>query len=161
MRRQLSSLFAGPDIPPGHQLAARATRIGAAALDALSLAAGLALVAMPLLFAPRETGSDAIDTLKFTLAFGIVGLIWLTGNGVLLFRHGQTLGKRLTRIKIVRRDGSHAGGRILLSRLLPLALFAAGPAIGAAAILVDALFMLRPSRRCLHDELAGTAVVEV
>jgi uncharacterized RDD family membrane protein YckC len=99
----------------------------------------------------------------------VVALVWvfvaLTGllivNIWLLDRHGQTLGKRLQEIAIVREGGSRASvGRIITLRMLPF--WGAGiiPTAGVIIELVNILFIFGRSRRCLHDMFADTIVVQ-
>lgn len=72
---------------------------------------------------------------------------------------GQTLGKRMLGIKVLRMDGSRVSlGRLLLLRnLVPVAI---NLACGLFSI-VDALFVFAADRRCLHDHIADTKVVKV
>lgn len=83
-------------------------------------------------------------------------------NCVLLYREGQTVAKRIFRIRIVRPDGSRASFlRILLLRnLLQWILQALPLGIGLVYWLVDSLYIVRDERRCLHDYMAGTIVVK-
>ena len=67
---------------------------------------------------------------------------------------------KLLGLRIVRSDGTRAGlPRMLLVRAglgIALALI---PLVGPFIALVDALLILRPSRQCLHDQIADTIVV--
>jgi uncharacterized RDD family membrane protein YckC len=87
-------------------------------------------------------------------------------NIVLLVRHGQTVGKRLIGIRIVRPDGSRAGfWRIFLLRSMLIAfvqriLQAVHPLLAVAFVLTDILMIFGENRRCLHDIVADTIVVE-
>ncbi|MBU8977016.1 MULTISPECIES: RDD family protein [unclassified Lysobacter] len=80
----------------------------------------------------------------------------------LLAREGQTIGKRVIGIRIVRTDGERAG----LLRLLGLRYFVPGlisgiPYLGAAFSLANILWIFGEERRCLHDHFADTMVVNV
>ncbi len=76
-----------------------------------------------------------------------------------IVRSGQTIGKRAMKIKIVRQDGSPVDfvyGVAL--RNWPIAIGAQLiPALG----LIDALIIFTEQRRCLHDMLASTDVIQV
>ncbi|HYO52053.1 RDD family protein [Archangium sp.] len=92
------------------------------------------------------------------------GLLLLTLGlmGVQLFlvaRNGQSIGKRMLGIKVIRTDGSPVSlGRILFLRnLIPGAI---GSLCGLFG-LVDALFIFKEDRCCLHDKMADTLVVKV
>ncbi len=78
---------------------------------------------------------------------------------VLVVRNGQSLGKRLMRIRVVRTDGRPAElwRLVLLRTLLPVT---ANKLLGYPAML-DVLFIFTRKRRCLHDLLADTKVVKV
>lgn len=89
----------------------------------------------------------------------------LVANIVLLVRHGQTIGKRLLGIRIVRTDGSRAGfWRIVLLRMMvpgfiQRLLQAGHPALAVMFALGNVLMIFREDRRCLHDHIADTIVV--
>ncbi|GGK65951.1 hypothetical protein Sme01_23700 [Sphaerisporangium melleum] len=74
---------------------------------------------------------------------------------------GQTVGKRLCRLKVVAADG----GRLTAGRAGVRALIYAGatavPYVGVMVGLVDALWIFAPRKRCLHDVLAGSIVIDI
>lgn len=88
----------------------------------------------------------------------------LTSLGVLgyqasLASYGQSIGKRMRHIRVVRTDGSRASlGRILVLRNFIPALI--GSFCGLFGI-IDALTIFGEERRCIHDLLADTKVVKV
>jgi uncharacterized RDD family membrane protein YckC len=91
----------------------------------------------------------------------LLGLVVL--QATLLTVRGQTVGKILTGLRVVRaRDGSPAGflHGFLLRGFLPRCLRHV-PLFGALFWLVDNCFIFRDDRRCLHDLIAGTKVVKV
>ncbi len=97
-------------------------------------------------------------------AFGLpIGLlIFLAIHGRLLASHGQTVGKHLLGIRIARPDGSKPDfWRIVGLRYLVIWVLSLIAVIGPIFGLVDALLIFRSSRRCLHDNIADTIVVEV
>ena len=91
----------------------------------------------------------------------VVGFIlFLLIHGYLIATRGQTVGKALLKIRIVRSDGSPASfGRIVGLRYLPTSVLASIPVIGTIYGLLDVLLIFRASRRCLHDNIADTIVV--
>ncbi len=96
----------------------------------------------------------------------ITGIIILAGlpiiiiNLILLYRNGQTIGKRFFSIKIVRVNGERAGFlRIIFARYLPMMLLSAIEVVGGFIALFDVLFIFQKSRRCLHDMIADTIVI--
>jgi len=92
-----------------------------------------------------------------------VSAILLALQLFLLWRDGQTIGKKAAEIRIVPHD---EGARlpafvqvVVLRTLLPGLLFLI-PTVGALLALIDLLFALREDERCLHDHLANTRVVQ-
>ena len=79
----------------------------------------------------------------------------------LLTRRGQSAGKLLTGLRIVRcADESTAGfvHAFLLRGTVPF-MIEQIPVLGLFFWIVDSCFIFRPDQRCLHDLLAGTKVV--
>lgn len=146
------------------ELADRGTRFAAAIVDGL-LYGGVAILMAILL--PLMVGKNVDANTRSTIA-GIVGLVFVAGfltliiiNCVLLHRHGQTIAKRLFRIKIVRSDGSRCGlARVIFLRALPVTLLGAIPLVGYIVSLLDPLLIFREDYRCLHDHIADTIVVK-
>jgi uncharacterized RDD family membrane protein YckC len=94
-------------------------------------------------------------------AVAIGGLVDLAINGVLLARHGQTVGKRICKIKIIKTTGevpslmdSYVKRRLVFSVLQQV------PIAGGIFSLVDSLMIFRDNHQCLHDQFAGTLVVK-
>lgn len=97
-----------------------------------------------------------------TVAVGAVFgfLTYTLVNGYLLSKYGQTVGKRLLNIKIVNMEGAQLPlTRILLLRVLPIQLLGFIPTFGNLLALIEVLFVFRQDRRCIHDLIAGTQVV--
>lgn len=98
-----------------------------------------------------------------SLLIAVLGMFSSLGIGVyqlyLVSSRGQTIGKRMRNIRVVRLDGSRVSlGRILLLRNLVPGLL--GSLCGLVS-LIDALMIFGEERRCLHDLLADTKVVKV
>ena len=139
------------------ELASRTTRLGAAIIDSI-------ILWMPFILAIflNQFNQILIITIIYLilLLIIIVNLIWL-------YQYGQTIGKRLLYIKIVRSDGSRASlRRIILLRFLPLSLLSwllGILEINTTNILIwlDPIFIFRKDRRCLHDLIADTIVIDL
>lgn len=138
-------------------LAERGTRLAAVLLDGLVF-----LVAyIPLIIYGVRSSQGSSATL-FAALGGFAALALVVCNFVLLYRDGQTIGKKLLGIKIVRSDGDRVGlARIIFMRWLPVGLLGAIPLLGPVISLTDALLIFRDSRLCLHDQIADTIVVKV
>jgi hypothetical protein len=170
--------------PPG-SLASRGTRLLAATYDDLILL-GLSL---PMVFqsvsrvaalaaAEIDKGADLgssdlqslLDTGTIvqamlwgpgTLITLVALLIWCVITAWLVARNGQSIGKRLVGIKIVRTDGSRASfARIFLLRNVVSGLPNLLPYFGLLyQLIIDPIFIFQESHRCLHDMIADTIVV--
>jgi uncharacterized RDD family membrane protein YckC len=128
-------------------LAERSDRLVASIVDVLIYV----IAAAPMLLLKGVSGS-IVSGLLF---IGI--LVW---NCILLANQGQTLGKKVKNIRIVRTDGSEAGFvRAALYRAVPVYLVSAVPFVGPLCGLVNVLFIFREDRRCVHDLVADTKVV--
>jgi uncharacterized RDD family membrane protein YckC len=141
---------------PTHDLGSRGARLGARLIDGV-IAAVVVMVPI-VLFAGVSTDE------RFPLASMGAALLALLGlavvNCVLLHRSGQTLGKKLVGVRIVRSDRSRCDlPRLIFVRILPVALVGAIPFIGSILVLVDALMIFGDDRRTVHDRMADTVVV--
>jgi uncharacterized RDD family membrane protein YckC len=140
-------------------LAERGTRLGAALIDGLlKLFIWLpALALIPLSANGREPSTPEFIAVGGAMLLVVIALIaW---NCVWLLRYGQTPGKRALGIRIVRRDGTPADlGRLIGLRFAPM--FFINLVFGALSWLVDVLLIFGEERRCLHDLMADTVVVQ-
>lgn len=83
-------------------------------------------------------------------------------HGFLLSRYGQTLGKRILGIAIVTMDNRVPPFfQLIAQRYLTQWLAGMVPLIGLFLRLVDILAIFRPDRRCIHDHLAKTKVIDL
>ncbi|HMC16661.1 MAG TPA: RDD family protein [Albitalea sp.] len=163
-----ANLYAPPaahveDIVPDadvNTLGGRGARLGAALIDSvIGAVAAWSLWALTPVATLVSTGAWSVwrglatQTIAGLLVFALI-------HGWLLARRGQTLGKLMLKLRIVRSNGERAS----LVRLLGLR-YAIGwaiatvPFIGALFVLIDCLLIFRESRQCLHDNIADTIVV--
>ena len=145
----------------GIELAGRGSRLGAFFLDGIVAFVMIWLPASVLLLATgRLDDSAEIDGTTFATAgllclIGFIAWVWITA--LLVARNGQTIGKRLVEIRVVRSDGSQASlGRIFWLRNVVNGLLGIIPLYG----LVDILFIFGQRRQCIHDLIADTIVVK-
>jgi len=165
------------------ELAGRGTRLIAHLIDNViyvlplllffGIAIGFGMMTELSQISPQNNGVSSEQALKaemlnaiggtLGLVLGLVYLIIIVGNLMLLYRNGQTIGKYLLAIKIVKVDGSRAGlARIIFLRAILFSFVSLIPFVGQIIYgLVDPLFIFQESRRCLHDLVAGTMVVKV
>jgi uncharacterized RDD family membrane protein YckC len=100
--------------------------------------------------------------------FGLAGLIafialivWIIVTIRFVHLHGQTIGKRILGIKVVRKNGSRASlGRIFWLRNIVNGLPGMIPFFGDLYLLADHLVIFGEARQCLHDKIADTIVVK-
>ena len=131
------------------QLAGRGTRLLTMILDSIIL---VAMVYLPLMIGTAVSRAIPFDLL---VVAGLVGWIWLTV--VFVSRNGQSIGKKITGIKVVRSDGSRASlGRIIVLRNVLNSLLGIIPLYG----FVDALLIFGESHQCVHDKIADTIVIK-
>lgn len=139
--------------------ATRGKRLGAALIDGLTYLFWL----VPLIggFAMKRDGIHSGTGGSLIALAVVIGAAVLVLNLVWLSQRGQTIGKRMLDIAIVRTDGSPVTlGRVILLRALPTMLLSAIPFVGRYVGLVDSLFIFGNERRCLHDFIADTIVVD-
>lgn len=142
-------------------LASRWRRLGGALIDGLISM----VIIVPIMLATgvlQAAFSGEGMTIGQQAAFFVVGwVVFLILNGYLLLNRGQTIGKVAVKTRIVDLSGNIPSfGKLLVLRYLILGLVAQIPIIGSLAGLVNALFIFGKERRCLHDHMAGTRVVE-
>lgn len=150
-------------------LAGRGVRLVAAILDGIIVTV---LTYVPFLMAG---GSEQIASAVLRIQNGeVVGLgdmyggtpgaaalvgtiIWAVITYILVKRNGQTIGKKLLAIKVVRTDGSPASvARIFWLRNVVNGILGLVPFYP----LVDHLFIFGQARQCLHDKIASTIVIK-
>ncbi len=162
-----SNLGASDDLGPRttrwtgmDDLASRWARLGAAIVDIivmLILYFPIAIVAGMIDFSDLEA-SQSISNQILSTVLSIA--IYLVINGYLLAQNGQTVGKLVLGIKMVRSNREKIGfGRIIGLRCLPVWIVTSIPLIGGLIGLVDALLVFREENNCLHDDIADTRVV--
>lgn len=144
--------------------ASRLKRLGAALLDGLINVVWAAPVFMGAMMANGvKTGTKSAGPMIALMVLGLILLlVMLVINLVLIHRHGQTIGKRTLDIAMVRSNGDHMGVlRYIFLRVLPVSLLGAIPLVGKFVSLVDPLLIFGAQRRCLHDLIADTIVIDV
>jgi uncharacterized RDD family membrane protein YckC len=156
------------DPAAGIVLAERGPRLGAALLDGFLF---VLMVYVPIMigagvsgFAQAMSGdqraaSPIVGTglaAGFAIAgIGLIAFIWL--NIRFMKANGQSIGKKACGIKVVRTDGARAS----LSRLIWLR-NGVNMVLGIIPLygFIDALFIFGQARRCIHDYLADTIVIQ-
>lgn len=92
----------------------------------------------------------------------LVGLVVYTAVSVYFVKkNGQSIGKKVLGIKVVRTDGSPVSlGRIICLRNMVTGVLNLIPFIGPPYGLINILMILGKRRRCAHDRIADTIVIK-
>jgi uncharacterized RDD family membrane protein YckC len=96
------------------------------------------------------------------LGIAVIAVLALIGVTIYLVqKNGQTVGKKIVGIKVVRSDFSRASlGRIFWLRNVVNAIPGVIPFVGNFYGIVDHLFIFNDRRQCVHDKIADTLVVK-
>jgi uncharacterized RDD family membrane protein YckC len=143
---------------PTEVLASRSSRLAALVIDYVCLIA-VSIPGLAGFLVMESTGTTSANmdfvSLAFVLGLGALGAT----QAFYIVRDGQTIGKKLMKIRIVNDMDSQVPTwpRLLLMRYglnmalrqIPFYYF------------VDAFFIFGEQQRCLHDFIAGTKVIEV
>ncbi|MFH8370312.1 RDD family protein [Streptomyces sp. NPDC018031] len=151
--------FGAPDplagMPP---LAGLGRRLLARIIDGLLIGIPVALV-MALILG----GYDPVDDTGASTVVTVVGaLAYFVYEGLMLTSSGQTVGKRLMKIRVAMlADGSVPAGQAGWMRAAVYSLPEVVPCCGFIFWLVNVLWCTwdRPYRQCIHDKVAATVVV--
>ncbi|NRB39794.1 MAG: RDD family protein [Pseudomonadales bacterium] len=148
------------EITDDRVLASRWSRLWASMLDALTITP----ITVPLMY--FTGGFDGISegvqpSLSYTLVIALIGaIVFLVIHGKIIIRDGQTWGKKALNIKIVTMSGEHPSIQTLAKRYGFYWGVPQIPTIGQFLSIINILFIFSKSKRCIHDHVAGTRVVE-
>jgi uncharacterized RDD family membrane protein YckC/RNA polymerase subunit RPABC4/transcription elongation factor Spt4 len=148
----------GPSVRPSEAvLATRSTRFFGALLDGLLTLAG-GIPGGILFFATFENDDEMTLVGLFLMFAGMIAVAVV--NWVMISQRGQSIAKRIMGMRIIIRDTGELPGflrGVLLRVWVPAVI---NQACNLFA-LVDALWIFGDERRCLHDLIAGTIVIDV
>lgn len=143
-------------IEKNHEFADRGTRLIAKIVDRLLLFIPVVVILIfPAAINPVKADEN-VDALAIVFMF-------IAAAGIIIFQayflaiQGQSIAKKWYKIRIVDVESKKTGGFLqnVLFRTVLNYLFAFLPGYG----LIDTLFIFRKDRRCVHDFLAGTVVL--
>lgn len=151
-----------PESTDEHPLASRWARLGAVLIDGII---GL-LITIPFFMMTgmwSEMASGAEPAYGMTLLGGLYGFVgYIIVHYYFLDRNGQTVGKKVLGIRIEDPQGRLIGAPAIIGkRYLPVTAASLIPLIGGLLVIIDALFIFRKDKRCIHDMIAGTRVVKL
>ena len=144
---------------PAADLAGRGARLGAYLMDWFLVGVIASVIGYTAGLMEGLMRQDTTAALWFAaIALVVYGVI----NGRLLATRGQTVGKKLVGVQIV-----NAATREIVPvwksfglRIVVIQAITSAPLVGAIFGLLNVLFIFGERRRCLHDLLAGTIVVD-
>ncbi len=147
------------NVPP---LASRWRRLFATLIDAILVPFVTIIIVM--LTNVMEDAEDYQDSFWMLHVLLLAIASYLLLNGYWLYKSGQTIGKKLLKIQIVSIGNLETPApfwRLICVRALffPLLFLAIAPPLTLIPLL-DQLFIFRRNRRCLHDLVSGTVVVQ-
>lgn len=140
----------------GMKLASRLERLWAALID------GALISPLMLSSTYYRQGYNLPRYIDYMLAAYFICIVVV--QAVMLSRSGQSIGKRLRNMKIVRlSDGKNGGFKTnVLKRYVILFVVSLIPIIGTTIFIIfDPIIIFGKYRRCLHDFIAGTHVVKI
>jgi len=174
-----SSQAADASLPYGHtatetlQLATLLQRFLGALIDSLFQFAlmipGIVLMIVGMVMAIEEeqtTGGPAQLPTVFIAGVGILVFSGVLVFGIQIFllaARSQTVGKYMMQTQIVDFETGQPADfvKAAVLRILVNSIIASIPCVGAIYSLVDIFFIFRDDRRCIHDLLAGTTVIDI
>jgi uncharacterized RDD family membrane protein YckC len=156
------------DVP--FEKSTRLSRLGAVLLDGLIFSLPLTPSYISGFSAMAHTNPRNFNYFRFWAAMASSGISFYVGAlivlallvimTVLVYRNGQTIGKKLVGIKVARTDGSRASlARIFWLRYLLNSVFMWVPFLGGIYFLIDSCMIFGEQRRCCHDYIADTIVI--
>ena len=143
----------------GRNLATPGSRLAAVLLDGL--------IQIPLVIA-LVVGISLTDGNQEAIGITLIvlsGILWLAlaiYQLVIISRDGQSIGKRMMKIRIVKYEDDSNPGFVhaVLLRAFVNGLIGGVPFVGPIYSLADPLFIFGDEHRCLHDLIASTKVVK-
>ena len=159
-----TSGFAIENSADGPPLATRSQRFSGAFIDGLLMLPIIAVVIYLTATSAVVAPGGAAPEVPFLITLMIVpiSIVWfLILHGYLLATKGQTIGKMAVGTQIV---DAQTGAIVpllplFLKRNISMQALAMIPFVGNVIALIDALMIFRASRKCLHDDIAGTKVI--
>ncbi len=149
-------------MPVQDNTANRMQRFLAAMIDGfLGMAVSLPLFSHYGIWELMQTGGEVPTKVSIIMtAYSL--LMFFAMHGLLLHRYGQTLGKRFLGLAIVMVDGQRPSfSHLILNRYLPQWIVGLVPMMGPLLSMIDILFIFRDDKRCVHDLIAGTKVIDL
>lgn len=144
-----------------YELANRWSRLWAALIDALTIVPVIfILMYFTGGFSDIQEGVEPSFIYDLTLLV-ISLIIFLAIHGKLMVSDGQTYGKKILKIKMVTMENQAVDMSNLSKRYGFYWFTYLVPVVGSIISLINVLFIFTESKRCLHDHVGETKVVNV
>ena len=141
-------------------LASRWKRLGGALIDAIISMAILFPVMIVTGIWEKSLRGEGLSLSQQAVYFAVGLAVFLALNGYLLYTKGQTIGKTVVKTRIVDLNGNLPPfGKLITLRYLVLWVITAIPIVGGVFGVVNVLVIFGSERRCVHDYIAGTRVI--
>jgi uncharacterized RDD family membrane protein YckC len=143
-----------------YELATRWTRLVAFIIDfSIIVLVSVALLYFFQLLEPMQTAKVNEPILHGIVIFIASFSAFVIVNQKLLLEQGQTVGKKIMKIKILNDNNEVPNKTDFIKRYLFMFAVNQAPGIIADIGLINYLFIFRKDRKCVHDMLAKTKVV--
>jgi uncharacterized RDD family membrane protein YckC len=142
----------------GQVLASRGSRLAASLIDGMIACALMIPIFVSAAMADAGGSNSAPMGGALVFGSGILLMAFVVYQISMLVREGQTIGKKAMKIRIVDYNSGEVPG---WGKLLGLR-YGVNSALGNIPLysLIDILLIFGEERRCIHDYLAGTKVVD-
>jgi len=163
-----------PTPPAVDNSATRAKRLGAFLIDWVILAGFMGMLFEYLDLAPTQSMDmnaaiiemaqkmSALPSADYWTLFFFPYVMFFLLHGYLLFNFGQTIGKRVMGIAIVTLDNRKPPfANLILQRYLTQWVLGMIPNFGIIIRALDVSAIFRDDKRCVHDLIAGTKVIDL
>lgn len=145
-----------------HSLASRWARLFGSLIDGVISI----IIIFPIMFYSgywEKAMSGAVQVSHTILIAALAFVLFFIIHGYLLAKNGQSIGKKLvgTKIVSVNTDNILPLSKVVFLRYLPIAVVSNIPIVGGLFVLLDSLLVFRKNKRCVHDLIAGTKVINV
>jgi len=162
-----SEQLSSADSQNKNELASRWLRLGSSLLDSLFLG----IITLPIMYftgyfeyqmqmaVNPENGMSQNLLNNVIVSLGSL-VVFFVINGATLFGSGQTLAKKILKIRAVEDNGRKASIGSILKRYAFYMLVPLVPVVGSIIAIVNICFIFGENHKCLHDMVGGTKVVK-
>lgn len=141
------------------ELASRWLRYGGAVVDGIILLIPMLIISL-LVRDPEAKHPFVHFNMQLLLIFFLGQIIYVGINGYLLWKNGQTVGKRLIGTRVVDRHGLVPSFfSVYVVRYLAIGIVGLIPLLGIFFLFGDVVSIFGEDVRCIHDHMAGTWVI--